>query len=125
MITADTNTASPFRDNIYIAWDAASGGSSGGGVRVATSTDHGATFNPVRIDDPNGPGRSMALSPFVGPDGTVYVAWNDFAANVIAFASRRMAAQPGSGLTSSPLKMRHSISVFPRNCFAVPWFFLM
>jgi hypothetical protein len=86
MITADTNPASPFRDNIYIAWDAASGGSTSGGVRVATSTDHGATFNSVRIDDPNGPGRSIGASPFVGPDGTVYVAWNDFAANVIAFA---------------------------------------
>ncbi len=29
MITADANPGSPFRDNVYIAWDAASGGSSG------------------------------------------------------------------------------------------------
>ena len=86
MITADSNTASPFRDNVYLAWDAASGGSIGGGVRLATSTDHGATFTSVRIDDPSGPGRSIGASPFVGPDGTVYAAWNDFAANVIAFA---------------------------------------
>jgi hypothetical protein len=86
IITADANTGSRFRDNVYIAWDAASGGSSGGGVRAATSSDHGASFNSVRIDDPNGPGRSIGASPFVGPDGTVYVAWNDFAANVIAFA---------------------------------------
>ncbi len=87
IITADTNSGSPFRDNVYIAWDASSGGSaSGGGVRVATSNDHGATFNSVRVDDPNGPGRSIGASPFVGPDGTVYVAWNDFSANVIAFA---------------------------------------
>src|SRR5579871_6508838 len=34
MITADTSTASPFRDNVYVAWDAASGGSSNGGIRV-------------------------------------------------------------------------------------------
>lgn len=87
MITADANTASPFRDNVYLAWDASSGGSaSGGGVRVATSTDHGSTFSTVRVDDPSGPGNSIGASPFVGPDGTVYVAWNDFAANVIAFA---------------------------------------
>ncbi|HEU4416903.1 MAG TPA: sialidase family protein, partial [Candidatus Angelobacter sp.] len=86
MITADNNAASPFRDNIYVAWDASSGGSAGGGVRVATSSDHGATFSAVRVDDPSGPGRSIGASPFTGPDGTVYVAWNDFAANVIAFA---------------------------------------
>ncbi|MGH9930465.1 MAG: hypothetical protein ACREA9_14735, partial [Pyrinomonadaceae bacterium] len=55
MITADQNLASPFRDNVYIAWDAASGGSIGGGVRLATSTDHGATFSTRRVDDPSGP----------------------------------------------------------------------
>jgi hypothetical protein len=87
MITADANTASPFRDNVYVAWDSASGGSAtGGGVHVATSKDHGATFSLVRADDPFGPGRSVGAVPFVGPDGTVYAAWNDFAANVIAFA---------------------------------------
>jgi hypothetical protein len=87
MITADTNARSPFRDNIYLAWDAASGGSAtGGGIRVATSSDHGATFTVTRADDPSGPGRSIGTSPFVGPDGTLYVAWNDFAANVITFA---------------------------------------
>src|ERR1044072_7381717 len=45
MITTDTNASSPFRDNVYIAWDAASGGSIGGGVRLATSSDHGGTFS--------------------------------------------------------------------------------
>src|SRR5438270_11638564 len=51
MITADQNPGSPFRDNVYIAWDAASGGSIGGGVRLATSSDHGATFTTTRVDD--------------------------------------------------------------------------
>src|SRR5262249_1907157 len=42
MITADTNAGSAFRDNVYVAWDSASGGSAtGGGVHVATSSDHG------------------------------------------------------------------------------------
>jgi hypothetical protein len=86
MVTTDKNTASPFRDNIYVAWDAASGGSSGGCIRVATSRDHGASFTVVRADDPGGPGRSIGAVPFVGPDGVVYTAWNDIAANTIAFA---------------------------------------
>src|SRR5436190_314538 len=85
MITADANPASPFRDNVYIAWDAAIGGSTSGGIRVATSTDHGATFTVTRADDPKGPGRAIGAIPFVGPNGELYVAWNDYAANTIAF----------------------------------------
>jgi hypothetical protein len=85
MITADTNLSSPFRDNVYIAWDAAAGGSTGGGIRVATSTDHGASFVITRADDPSGPGRSIGASPAVGSNGEVYVAWNDYLANTIAF----------------------------------------
>ena len=85
MITADTNGTSPFRDNVYIAWDAASGGSIGGGVRVGASSDHGASFSITRADDPSGPGRSIGASPAVGPNGEVYVAWNDYVANAIVF----------------------------------------
>src|SRR3954449_2104041 len=84
MIAFNTNPASPFRDSVYVAWDAASGGSTGGGVRFARSVDHGATFTVTRIDDPRGPGRAIGAVPFVGPNGEVYVAWNDYAANTIA-----------------------------------------
>lgn len=85
MITTDTNAGSPFRDNVYIAWDAAVGGSIGGGIRVATSSDQGASFTVTRADDPSGPGRSIGASPAVGPGGELYVAWNDYVANIIAF----------------------------------------
>lgn len=85
MITADTNGTSPFRDNVYIAWDAASGGSIGGGIRVAVSSDHGASFSVTRADDPSGPGGSIGASPAAGPNGEVYVAWNDYVANAIVF----------------------------------------
>ncbi|MEP6920721.1 MAG: sialidase family protein [bacterium] len=93
MITADTNAASPFRNNVYIAWDAASGGSIAGGVRVGTSADHGATFSVTRADDPSGPGRSIGASPAVGPNGELYVAWNDYTANAIVFNSSLDAGQ--------------------------------
>jgi hypothetical protein len=85
MITTDTNPASALRDNVYVAWDAASGGSIGGGIRVAASSDHGATFSVTRADDPSGPGRAIGASPAVGPNGELYVAWNDYAANAIVF----------------------------------------
>ena len=83
MITADTNATSALRDNVYVAWDAAAGGSIGGGVRVATSSDHGASFSVTRADDPSGPGRAIGASPAVGPNGELYVAWNDYSANAI------------------------------------------
>lgn len=85
MITADTNAGSRFKDNIYIAWDAAAGGSTSGGVRVAASSDHGATFTVTRADDPRGPGRAIGASPTVGPNGELYVAWNDYRENTIEF----------------------------------------
>ena len=80
MITADLNSG-----NVYLAWDAASGGSSGGGIRVAHSTDGGASFVTTRADNPGGPGRGIGAIPFVGPNGQLYVAWSDFAAQTIAF----------------------------------------
>jgi len=86
MITTDRNLSSPFKDRIYVAWDAASGGSAtGGGVRVATSQDGGGSFTVLRADEPHGPGRAIGAVPFTGPNGELYVAWNDFAANTIAF----------------------------------------
>src|SRR5437867_2445646 len=85
MITADQSRSSRFRDNVYVAWDAAFGGSTAGGIRVARSTDHGASFAVNRADNPGGPGNSIGAVPFVGPEGPLYVAWNDFSANVIAF----------------------------------------
>jgi hypothetical protein len=85
IITADTNLNSPFRDHVYIAWDAASGGSTSGGIRVGRSSDHGATFSLNRADNPSGPGKGIGAMPFVGPNGELYVAWNDIAANTIAF----------------------------------------
>jgi len=85
MVTADANLTSPFRDNVYVAWDAAVGGSASGGVRVARSTDHGATFTTTRVDDPKGAGNSIGATITTGPTGQVYVAWNDIAANSIVF----------------------------------------
>jgi hypothetical protein len=84
IITADTNLSSPFRDRVYAAWDAANGGSTGSGIRVGASAD-GATFMVTRADDPKDPGRAIGAVPFVGPNGEIYVAWNDYSANVIAF----------------------------------------
>jgi len=86
MIAADTNPASPFRDRIYVAWDASSGGNAtNGGIHLARSSDSGSTFSLTRVDNPSGPGQGIGAVPFVGPNGEVYVAWNDYKNNLIAF----------------------------------------
>jgi hypothetical protein len=54
-------------------------------VLVARSSDHGATFSIARVDDPSGPGRSIGATLTTGPQGQVYVAWNDYANNTIVF----------------------------------------
>src|SRR5204863_2736277 len=51
----------------------------------ATSKEHGATFTVTRGGEPQGPGHSVGAIPFVGTNGELYVAWNDYAANTIAF----------------------------------------
>jgi hypothetical protein len=112
MITADANSISPFRDNVYIAWDAASGGSIGGGVRLATSSDHGATFSIKRVDAPTGPGQSIGASPAVGPNGEVYVAWNDYKANAIVFNRSFDGGQTwGQQITVSPKTIPFAIRI--------------
>src|SRR3989475_8687982 len=76
MITADQGQASPFRDNVYVAWDAAIGGSAGGGRPCGRSADHGASFATNRADNPSGPGRSIRAGPLRGPDRTLYLGWD-------------------------------------------------
>jgi len=80
MITTDLKSG-----NVYVAWDAASGGSTGGGIRVAASTDGAKTFTVARADDPQGPGQSIGAVPFVGTNGELFVAWNDYVQNTIEF----------------------------------------
>jgi hypothetical protein len=87
MITADTSATSPSRDNVYVAWDASSGGSTAGGIRVGRSSDHAATFMVTRADNPSGPGQAIGAVPFTGPNGELYVAWSDYHARTIAFNS--------------------------------------
>jgi hypothetical protein len=87
MITTGPNPTNTSRDNVYVAWDAASGGSTSAGLRVGTSSDQGATWTITRADDPQGQGRLIGAVPFVGPDNTLYVAWNDWYANTIAINS--------------------------------------
>jgi hypothetical protein len=119
MITTDKNSGSAFRDNVYVAWDAAVGGSTGGGIRVGTSSDHGASFTITRADDPSGPGRSIGACPAVGTNGELYVAWNDYLANAIMFNRSNDAGNTwGTQLTISTKNAAFDVGTFQQNHFA-------
>jgi hypothetical protein len=89
LITVDTNPNSPFRDTIYVTWDTATGNSSStNDIIVSRSTDGGRTFSdPVKASaSVKGANAAIGADPFVGPDGTLYVAWNDIQHNAIVFS---------------------------------------
>ena len=83
MITVDRNPSSPHKDRVYVAWDNASprnGKSSDNDViLVSHSDDGGVTFTTPAQASPSqgGPAAVIGADPFVGPDGTLYVAWQD------------------------------------------------
>jgi hypothetical protein len=77
-IACDSNLASPFRDNVYVAWDTVQGNGTAK-VNFARSANRGVTFSVQRIDDTStGNGAAeIGADPAVGPNGEVYVAWLD------------------------------------------------
>lgn len=69
MVWIDNHVTSPFKNNIYVAWDVA-----GKGVRFSRSADSGATWSPV-VDLSNDVALGVHLT--TGPAGELYVAWPD------------------------------------------------
>jgi hypothetical protein len=92
LLTVDNSTSSTFRDRVYVTWTlfAADGT---GYIYEAHSADYGQTFSsPVLVSGtsalctqtfgvptPNGTcNENQDSQPFTGPDGTLYVAFNNF-----------------------------------------------
>lgn len=79
-VWADTNPSSPFKGNVYTAWDDTS---FTGNMLFARTTNHGASWKGITqggVDQPAGtpiPGISDSFSPeiTVAADGTVIVVW--------------------------------------------------
>ena len=83
MITVDTGSA--HHNRIYVAWDNATGNSSsntnGNNVLLAYSDDGGITFStPVSVSGPfTGKTGGIGADPYVTANGTLHVAWQDYA----------------------------------------------
>ena len=92
LMAIDDNIKSPFRDRIYVTWtDFAADGTAY--IYEVHSSDYGQTFSsPVLVSassptctntfgvvTPSGPCNENQFSdPFIGKDGNLYVAWNNF-----------------------------------------------
>ena len=72
LIAVDT-TASPYRKRIYVAYDTNPGGYSE--PLVVAHSDDGLTWARTQVFDSGG---DFGASPAVGPNGEVYVAWDDW-----------------------------------------------
>jgi hypothetical protein len=115
MITVDTGSA--HHNRIYVAWDNATGNSSsiknGNNVVLSYSDDGGVTFSsPVSVSG-NFTGKTggIGADPYVTKNGTLHVAWQDYANLVIADAS----STDGGNTFSAP----HAIALVGAFAFNV------
>jgi hypothetical protein len=92
LLAVDNHRRSPFRDRVYVTWtEFAADGTAY--IWSRASADYGESFGPrvlvsgaspactntFELPTPNGPCNENQFSqPFVGPDGTLYVAWSNF-----------------------------------------------
>jgi hypothetical protein len=82
LLAIDTNPSSPFFNNIYVVWDAFSGGPD---VMFSRSTNQGVTWSrPLRLSNTSVEGYVWPADVAVAPSGDVYVAYH---------------SQPGFGAT--------------------------
>ncbi len=82
-IAADANTASPFKDRVYVAWTRNQGNNQI--LMTSFSSDGGQTWSaPLKINDGTSKFERVLFSYVaVAPNGDVYVTWHDYARNQI------------------------------------------
>ena len=107
MITVDTGSA--HHNRIYVAWDNATGNSSseknGNNVVLSYSDDGGVSFSSPVSASGNFTGKTggIGADPYVTSNGTLHVAWQDYANFVIADAT----STDGGNTFSAP----HAIAI--------------
>jgi hypothetical protein len=100
-LAADSNPASPFKDNLYIVWNDFN--LTGAAIRFARSTNHGASWTVMSgTMSGSGEGFTWPAEVDVGPNGDVWVAWH---VNTIGDGTNgqvRMRRSTDGGVTFGP-----------------------
>lgn len=79
-IQVDQSPTSPYKNNVYVAWSLFQGVAGNNSIVFSRSTDHGVTFSQqVKLSE--GVKDSQFADIAVRSDGTIYVAWRQFATN--------------------------------------------
>jgi hypothetical protein len=101
-LAADSNPASPFKDNLYIVWNDF-GLSSNAPVKFARSTDHGANWT-VMSGTMSGAaeGFTWPSEVDVGPNGDVWAAWHTNTIGTGTNGEIRMRRSTDGGATFGP-----------------------
>jgi hypothetical protein len=120
MITVDISPSSPHQDTVYVAWDTtpvAPSGPSSTGVQLSRSTDGGRTFSAPTAVSPTGGGQRFGIGadPFVAPDGTVHVAWNDLSQKIEEASSTNGGLSFGPPHVISPTNISISTVIPAQN----------
>jgi len=115
MIAVDQRT-----NNVYVAWDdtvIGRGAPSSSGILFSRSTDGGVTFStPQVISDTHGGQRfGIGADPFVGPDGTVFVAWHDISNKILVTSSTDGGQTFGAIHTVAPTRIPFDAAIPPQN----------
>ncbi|MCX7879915.1 MAG: hypothetical protein N2517_04565 [Ignavibacteria bacterium] len=92
-ITCDNSPLSPYRGNLYVPWKRVFPRDSATQIVISISTDKGSTWSVPKPISPRKPrtsedttfGQSFPLAT-IGPNGEVYVVWNDGVESGIGFA---------------------------------------
>lgn len=76
IMTADDTPASPFANRVYVSWSRFPGNGGDPYIMAVASADRGGTWSaPALVSDvPN----TQGSMPATGPDGELYVVWEDF-----------------------------------------------
>lgn len=110
-------TSGPRSGYIYVAWSRYSGRAANNVVLFSRSTDHGVTFSPpVRISP--GQGEESFADLAVGPDGTVYLTYRNFAHQKSTSNTVSIQRSTNGGLSWSQPQVLAQITPFDSNQFS-------
>lgn len=117
----DTNPASPYRGRIYVTWtrfaSTPTGEFAGSPIYIASSTDRGRSWSTPRPVAPAGFSASQGAVPAVGPNGELYVAFENF--NTVGEVNQVLVSRSldGGRTFGTPVRAADVYDICPRVVF--------